>query len=148
MLIILPVIHNSSHFTSHHHYVFNFPPFALPSSYFFRRTNGHSLWTLPPLRHNQGTASRYTSAYGNNNNIIISHKLGVDKPVSALPNTRSLFRSLPKMSLSIRLETQHYFGIRLFVIWIFRSQFDLYIPSFWSNGSTFNSSKISSFLLI
>ena len=81
--------------------------------------------------------------------IIIHHELGPDKPVSSLSN--SLFKGLLKSSSSIWCIIQHFFGgggiLLLFMIVTRRSQFDLYLLSFSSTGSTFNYFKISSVLL-
>ena len=52
-----------------------------------------------------------------------------------------------KSSSSIRATIQHYFDVLLLIIPVtFRSQFDSYLVSFSSNGSTYNSSELPSLL--
>jgi len=77
--------------------------------------------------------------------IIIYHEMGLDRPVSASSN--SLFKGLLSRLRPFGLQFSIIFGILLFILVTFRSHFDLYILSFSSTGSTFNSFKISSFLL-
>ena len=76
--------------------------------------------------------------------IIICHQSGLNRPVSASSN--SLFKGLPSLRPSA-LELSITFGHLTFVLVTCCSQLDLYELSLWSTGSTFNSSKISSFLL-
>jgi hypothetical protein len=79
--------------------------------------------------------------------IIIRHGLGLYRPVSASPNSL-LFNGLPSHLRPFGLQFNTIFGIMLLLMLVTcRSQFDLYHLSFSSTGSTFNSSKISSFLL-
>ena len=78
--------------------------------------------------------------------IIIHHQLGLNGHVSASSN--SLFKSLP----SCLLPTGPQFSIILVILLLFilvtcRGQFDLYLLRLSGTGSTFNSFKISSFLL-
>jgi hypothetical protein len=76
--------------------------------------------------------------------IIISHELGLDRPVSV--SSISLFKGLPSRHRPFGLQFSIIFGILLLSILVTcRSQFDLHLLSFSSVGSTFNSSKISSF---
>jgi len=77
--------------------------------------------------------------------IIIRRELGLDRPVSASPN--SLFKGLPSRLRPFGIQFRIISGILLFVLVTCCSQFDLHLLSFSSNGSTFNSSKFSSFLL-
>ena len=78
--------------------------------------------------------------------VIIRHELGLYIPVS--PSSISLFKGLPSRHLSFGQQFSIIFGILLlFILVTCRSQFDLHFLSFSSVGSTFNSSKISSFRL-
>ena len=78
--------------------------------------------------------------------IIIYHQLGFDRPVSSSSN--SLFEGLPSHLCPFGLQFSVIFCIPLlFILVKSRIQFDLYFRSFLSTGSTFSSSKISSFLL-
>jgi len=77
--------------------------------------------------------------------IIIYHELGLDRPVSASSN--SLFKGLLNHLRPFGLQFSIIFGILLFILVTFRSQFDLHRLSFSSTGSTFNTFGISSFLL-
>ena len=77
--------------------------------------------------------------------IIVRYELGIDR--SVLTSSNSLFKGLPSRLRSFRLYFSIIFGILLFSLLVTcRRQFDLYLLRF-STGSTFNSSKISSFLL-
>ena len=78
--------------------------------------------------------------------IILRHQLGLDRPVSASSN--SLFKGLPSRLRPFGLS---YFSIifdilLLSILFASRNQFDLYLLSFSSAGSTFNSSSISTFI--
>ena len=78
--------------------------------------------------------------------IIVRHALGPDRPASASSN--SLFKGLPSRLRRFSLNFIIISGILLlFILVTCRSQFDLYLLSFSSSGSTLNSSKISSFVL-
>ena len=69
-----------------------------------------------------------------------------DRPVAASSN--SLFKGLPSCLCLSGLQFSIMFGILLLLILVIsRKEFDLYLFSFSSTGSTFNSSKMSSFLL-
>ena len=69
--------------------------------------------------------------------IIIYYELVLDRTVSALSN--SLFKGLLSCLRPFGLQFSIIFGILLFILVKFRSQFDLYHLSFSSTGSTFNS---------
>jgi hypothetical protein len=78
--------------------------------------------------------------------INIHHKLGLDRPVLASSN--NIFKGLPTHLHSFALLFSIVFGTLLWLILVtFHGQFDLYLLSFLSTHSTFNSSKISSLLL-
>ena len=78
--------------------------------------------------------------------IIFRHELNLDRPVSALSN--SLFKALPSLLRQFGLKFHIIFGILLFfILAACRNQFDLYLLSFSSTGSTLTSSNIFSFLL-
>ena len=78
--------------------------------------------------------------------FVIRLELGLIGPVSASSNI--LFRGLPSCLRPFVLCFSIMFGIFfLFILVACRSQFDFYLLSFSSFGSTLNSSKISSFLL-
>jgi len=79
--------------------------------------------------------------------IILRREFGIDRPVSASSN--GLFKGLQSR---LRPFVLPYFSIifgimLLFILVASRSQFDLYLVSFSSAGSTFNSSSISAFIL-
>ena len=77
--------------------------------------------------------------------FVIHLELGLSRPVSASSNF--LFRGLPRCLPPFVLYFGIMFGILLlFILVACRSQFDLYLLSFSSTGSTLNSYKISSFL--
>ena len=79
--------------------------------------------------------------------IIIRQELGLYRNVPASTNSLH-FNGLPSHLHLFRLYFNIIFGILLlFILAKCRSQFDLYLRSFSSTASTFNSSKISSFLL-
>jgi len=77
---------------------------------------------------------------------ITHHELGLGSPASSLSN--SLLKDLSShlrpfgLKFSIILSS-----LLLFILVIFRSQFHLHFLSFSSTGTTYNSSKISSFIL-
>jgi hypothetical protein len=71
-------------------------------------------------------------------------ELRFDRPVSVSSN--SLFRVLPRRLPPFGLLFCIIFGILLFILVACRSQFDLYLRTFFSSGPTFNSSGFSSFL--
>jgi hypothetical protein len=78
--------------------------------------------------------------------IIIRNQLDLKRPVS--PSSSSLFKGLPSRLRPFGLQFSIIVGILfLFILVIRLSRFDLYLPSFSTTGFTFNSSKISSFLL-
>ena len=78
--------------------------------------------------------------------IIGRHELGLYVPVSASSN--SLLKVLPNRLRSFGQYFNIIFGtLLLFILVTCRRQFDLYLLSFLSNRYTFDSSKISSFLL-
>jgi len=71
--------------------------------------------------------------------------LGLDRPVPASSN--SLFKGPQSRLLPFSLKFNIiYATLLLFILVTCRRQFDLYLLHFSSAGSTFNSSKISSFL--
>jgi hypothetical protein len=73
--------------------------------------------------------------------IIIHHVLGLNRPVSAWSN--SLFKGLPSRLRPFGPLFSIILGILLlFILVTCCSQFDLYLLSFSSTGSTFSSSKI------
>jgi len=77
---------------------------------------------------------------------ILYHQLGLHKPASACSN--NLFNDLPSRLRRFVLYFSIIFGILLLSSLVTcRSQFDLYLLSSSSTGSTLNSSKISSLLL-
>ena len=68
--------------------------------------------------------------------ILIRHQLGLDRPVSA--SSHSLFKGLPSRLRPFGLQFSIIFGfLFLFTPVTCRSQFDLYLLSFTSTGSTF-----------
>jgi preprotein translocase subunit SecG len=70
--------------------------------------------------------------------IIIRHELGPNSPASASSN--SLFYGLPSRLWPFGLQFSIIFHILfLLILATCRSRFDLYLPSFSSTGSTFNS---------
>ena len=75
----------------------------------------------------------------------IRHELGLDRPVSV--SSCSPFTGLPSRLRPFGLYVSIISGIPLLILFICRSQFDLYLLSFSSTGSTCSSFKISSFLL-
>ena len=78
--------------------------------------------------------------------VIICQELVLNRPVSASSN--SLFKGLPCRLRLFGLKFNITFCVLLFFIRVTcRSQFDLCLLSFRSTGSTFSSSKMSSFLL-
>ena len=80
------------------------------------------------------------------NITIIRHQLDPDRPVSAAPN--SPFKGLPSPHRPIALQFSTVLAVLLLSFHVTcRSQFDLHLLIFLSTGSTFNSSKIFSFLL-
>jgi len=79
--------------------------------------------------------------------IMIRHQLGPNRPVSASSN--SLFKGLPSRLRPFGLQFNIIFAILLlFIVVTCCRQFDLYLLSLSSAGSTFISSKISSFLFV
>jgi hypothetical protein len=77
--------------------------------------------------------------------IIIGHQLGRDRPLSLSSN--SLIKGVPSRLRPFGLQFSIIFGIILpFILVTCRSRFDLYPLSFSLTVSTFNLSKISSFL--
>jgi hypothetical protein len=78
--------------------------------------------------------------------VIIRHQLDLNRPVSALSN--SLFKGLRSRLRPNGLQFNVIFAtLLLFILATCRIQFDLYLRSFSSTGSTFSSSKIlNSFL--
>jgi hypothetical protein len=80
--------------------------------------------------------------------IVFRHELDHDSPVSASSN--SLFKTLPSLLRQFGLKFHIIFGILfffLFILFTCRGQFDFYLLSFSSTGSTLTSSKIFSFFL-
>ena len=73
--------------------------------------------------------------------IIIRQQLGLDRPVSTSPN--SLFTGLPSRLRPFGIHFSIILAILLLLILATCSQSDLYLLSFLSAGSAFNSSKIS-----
>jgi len=72
--------------------------------------------------------------------IIIRHELCLDRYVLAWSN--SLYKGTPRRLRQFGLKFSIIFGILLlFILVTCRRQFDLYLLSFSSIGSTFNSSK-------
>ena len=73
--------------------------------------------------------------------IIFRHELDLDRPVSASSN--SLFKALPNLLRQFGIKFHIIFDILLFFILVAcHSQFDLYLLSFSSIGSTLTSSTI------
>jgi hypothetical protein len=78
--------------------------------------------------------------------ITIRHQLDPERPASASSN--SPFKALPGSLRPFALQFSTALAILLlFILVASRSQFDLHLLSFSSTGSTFSSSKLSSFLL-
>jgi len=76
--------------------------------------------------------------------IIVHHKYGLDRPVSSSPI--SLFQGLSSRLRQFGLQYSSIFKVLLFLIFVTCcSQLGLHLLSMSSAGSTFNSSKISSF---
>ena len=77
--------------------------------------------------------------------IIIRHQSVLDSPVS--PSSNIHFQDLPSRLRPFGLQFSTVFAILLlFILVACRSQFDLYLLRFSSTGSTFQISKIYSFL--
>jgi len=84
--------------------------------------------------------------FGSNNTgefvvtIVIRHRSDLDRPVSTSSNCS--FKALPSRLRPFVLQFSIIFAILLLSILVqYRTQFDLYLLSFWSTGSTFSSSQ-------
>jgi len=73
------------------------------------------------------------------------HDLQLDRPVSASCN--SLFKTLPSRLRPFGLQFNAIFAILLLLILVTCSQFDLFLLSFISAGSSYSSSKNPSLLI-
>jgi hypothetical protein len=78
-----------------------------------------------------------------------NHSEMVNICIVELFNSICCFKGLPRRLRLFVLYFSIIFGILLLIILVTcRSEFDLYLLSFWSTGSTFSSSRIPSFLLL
>ena len=77
---------------------------------------------------------------------MIRHQLDLDRPVTASLTVPSKFFQVVFIRL-VHNSALFLCILLLFILVTRRSQIDLYLHSFSSNGSTCNPSKISSFLL-